>query len=326
MALVVTVGLAVVAGLAVLSLAIGSRDLGIAETWRGLVHRDGTAASIIVHELRLPRTVLAVVVGAALAVAGVVMQALTRNPLAEPGILGVNAGASFAVVLAIALFGVTGVSGYLWFAFAGAAGAAVLVYAMAQRRDVHAGPTRLVLAGVALGASLSAVTGVVTMYRTSAFSSYRYWVIGSFDGRDAGVLTWVAPFLLGGLVLALGSAHTLNALSLGDEQAAALGARVARARTAAFVAITLLCGGATAAAGPISFVGLVVPHAVRLLVGVDQRRVLACSLVAGPALVLAADIVGRVIDRPGEIEVGVVTAFVGAPLLLALVVRGRNVR
>lgn len=325
LALVGAVGFAAIVLLCLVSLAIGSRNLSLNEIVTALASRDESQAAIIVWQLRMPRTVLAVVIGAALAGAGVVMQALTRNPLAEPGLLGVNAGASLAVVIGIALFGVTTVAGYVWFAFAGAAAAAVLVYGIAQRRG-GGGPTRLVLAGVALGASLSAFTGVITMYDTDSFSSYRFWVIGSLADRDASVLVWVAPFLAVGAGLAIGSGRMLNALSLGDDHATSLGVRLRLGRTTAFLAITLLCGAATAAVGPIGFVGLVVPHTVRLLVGVDQPRVLRCSLLFGPVLVLAADIVGRVIARPDELEVGVVTAFVGAPLLLALVLKGSTSR
>ncbi|MDU0348235.1 FecCD family ABC transporter permease [Actinomyces sp. MRS3W] len=310
--------------LCLLSLAVGSRPLGLGEAWEGLLAHDSTVASIIVWRLRLPRTILAVVTGAALAVAGVVMQALTRNPLAEPGILGVNAGAALAVVLSVWLLGITRVSGYLWFAFAGAALAAGLVHLMA-RRTGEAGPTRLVLAGIALGASLGAITGTITMYDTSAFDSYRFWVVGALEGRDATLLAWVSPFLLAGMALALISGHTLNVLALGDEQATALGARPGRARGLALVSITLLCGAATAAVGPISFVGLVVPHVLRLVLGADQQRLLAASILAGPILLLSADIVGRVVIRPDELEAGVVTAFIGGPVLLSMVLRPRRV-
>lgn len=307
-----------------LSLAVGARPLSLGEVLDGLLHPSETAQSIIVWQLRMPRTVLALITGAAVAVAGTVMQALTRNPLAEPGLLGVNAGASFAVVISIALLGVTEVRGYVWFAFAGAALATLLVYSMARRSSVNTGPTRLVLAGAALGASLSACTGVVTMYNTDAFSSYRFWVIGSLSGRDLTILGWVTPFLVVGLGLALASGHTLNIMSLGEEQAQSLGARLAWARATALVGITLLCGAATAAIGPISFVGLVAPHAVRLVMGADQRRILWCTLLAGPVLMLFADVLGRVVVRPGELEVGVMTALIGGPVLLYLVVRRRK--
>ena len=313
--------LVLLALLGLVSLAVGSRGLTLGEAWSGLVGPGrGTVDSVIVWRLRMPRTVLAIAVGACLAVAGVVMQALTRNPLAEPGILGVNAGASLAVVLSITVLGVADVRGHLWFAFAGAALAAILVHLMA-RRSADAGPSRLVLAGVALGASLHAITGTITMYDTRAFDSYRFWVVGSLEERDAGLLARVWPFLAVGLLLALVSGLTLNALALGEEQARALGVSPARARLLALVAITLLCGASTAAVGPISFVGLVVPQVLRLALGADQRRLLTASLVAGPVLLLAADITGRLLIRPDELEAGVVTAFIGGPVLLAMVIR-----
>ena len=316
----VLVCLALLGLLGLASLAIGSRSLTLGEAWSGLVDHDSSVNSIVVWRMRMPRTALTVTVGAALAVAGVVMQALTRNPLAEPGILGVNAGASLAVVLSVSLLGVTDVHGYLWFAFAGATLTAVLVHLMA-RRSAAVGPARLVLAGVALGASLHAVTGTITMYDTDAFNSYRFWVVGSLEDRDASLLTWLWPFLAVGLLLALASGLTLNALALGEEQARALGVSPARVRGLALISITLLCGASTAAVGPISFVGLVVPQVLRLALGADQRRLLLVSLVAGPVLLLAADVVGRVLIRPDEMEAGIVTAFIGGPVLLAMVIR-----
>ena len=314
--------LALVGLLGLLSLAIGSRGLTLSEAWTGLIGHDQTVNSIVVWRLRMPRTILAIVVGACLSVAGVVMQALTRNPLAEPGILGVNAGASLAVVLSISLLRISDVHGYLWFAFAGAALAAVLVQLMA-RRSADAGPARLVLAGVALGASLHAITGTITMYDAKAFESYRFWVVGSLEDRDASLLAWLWPFLAVGLLLALASGLTLNALALGEEQARALGVSPARVRGLALISITLLCGASTAAVGPISFVGLVVPQVLRLALGADQRRLLVGSLIAGPVLLLAADVVGRVLIRPDEMEAGIVTAFIGGPVLLAMVI-GRS--
>ena len=319
-------GIAVLlAGLIALSVCIGSNPLSPTEVWSGLTGPGGTREAIIVWQLRMPRTLLALVVGCALAVAGVVMQALTRNPLAEPGILGVNAGAAFAVVVSATLLGATDVRSYLWFALLGAAAAAGFAYVVSLRRTHRSDHARLVLAGVALSAALGACTGIITMVNSRTFSSYRFWVIGSVADRGPEVLLPILPFVALGLVLAAVQAPSLNALALGEEQATALGARLGLIRALAFVAITLLCGAATAAAGPVGFVGLVVPHLLRLAVGVDQRVVLALSALLGPALVLGADIVGRVITRPGELEVGVVTAFVGAPMLLALLL-GRSWR
>lgn len=310
--------------LSLASLAIGSNPLSLGEAWQGLVRVDDSRASIIVWQLRMPRTALALAVGCALAVAGVMMQALTRNPLAEPGLLGVNAGAAFAVVVSISLLGATTVDGYLWFALGGAALAASFVYAISVRRSRPSDHARLVLAGAALTASLSACTGIITMFDTDAFSSYRFWVIGSVADRGLEPVIAILPLVVAGLVLALASGPALNALALGEEQATALGVRLPIVRLLAFASIALLCGAATAAAGPIAFVGLVVPHALRLLVGVDQRALLLLSFLAGPVLVLAADIIGRTIARPGELEAGIVTAFVGAPVLIALILRRRT--
>ena len=311
--------------LCLVSLAVGSHSLTLEEVAGAFVPGRTTVASVIVWQLRMPRTVLAVMVGASLAVAGVVMQGLTRNPLAEPGILGINAGASLSVVLSMSLLGLTDVSDFLWFAFAGAALAAFLVHLMSVP-SADAGPARLVLAGVALGASLRSITGTITMYDSVTFDSYRFWVLGSLADRDAVLLVWVAPFLAVGLVLALASGLTLNALALGEEQAKALGVSPRRARALALTSITLLCGASTAAVGPISFVGLVVPQVLRLALGADQRRLLAVSLVAGPVLLLAADVVGRVILDSGEMEAGVVTAFIGGPVLLLMVIQRMGVK
>lgn len=316
-----SIGAVTVAVLALVGLAVGSKDLGLAEVWSGLLAADDSRASIIVWQLRMPRTALAIVVGAALAVAGVLMQAVTRNPLAEPGLLGVNAGAAFSVVLALSVFGATTINSYLWFAFLGAACAAGLVHGISVRRGHANDHARLVLAGAAMTASLGACTGIITMFDADTFSSYRFWVIGSVADRGIGPVVQIFPFVVVGIVVAFLLGPALNTLALGDEQAMALGARLAVVRVLALATITLLCGAATAAAGPIGFVGLVVPHLLRLVVGVDQRTLLGLSAVAGPALMLAADLIGRVVARPGELEVGIVTAFVGAPVLILLLLR-----
>ncbi|MEV7422673.1 MULTISPECIES: FecCD family ABC transporter permease [unclassified Streptomyces] len=317
--------LAVVLLLVLVSLGVGARSIPLETVWRVLTHDDGSPEAIIVRQLRMPRTVLAVAIGAALALAGVVMQAITRNPLAEPGIVGINSGASFAVVIAIAAFGVTSVSGYIWFAFTGAVLAALLVHSLTAGSARGHHHTRLVLAGAALSASLGAGTGILTMFNTTAFDSYRFWVVGSLENRGSEALTAALPFIAVGALIALALGPSLNALALGDETGAALGLRVPWVRAAGFLSIMLLCGASTAAAGPISFVGLVVPHVLRLLLGPDLRRLLLFSLPGGAILLLLSDITGRVVARPGEMEVGIVTAFVGAPVLLWLVTRRREV-
>jgi iron complex transport system permease protein len=311
------------AAVAVLSLAIGSRAIAPDTVLRVLLHPDGSDASTIVHDLRIPRTVLAIAVGIALGIAGALMQGHTRNPLADPGLLGVNAGAAAAVIVAIALLGLTGITAYVWFAFLGAAIASVVVYAIGTGGRGAATPARLALAGTAITAALTAFTYAVALSDPDMLQRFNQWNVGSLAGRDTATVWRVAPFLLAGIVLALLLTRSLNALALGDDTARALGADVGRTRIAGAVAITLLCGAATAAAGPIVFVGLTIPYVARAIVGPDQRWVLPYSALLGPVLLLGADVVGRVVARPGELEVGIVTAMLGAPVFIALVRRRR---
>jgi iron complex transport system permease protein len=320
------VAVLLVAGLLVvalaLSLAVGSRPVGLSTVWQALTGGDVPAADhAAVVGLRLPRTVLAVLVGAGLAVAGGLMQALTRNPLADPGILGVTSGAAFAVALGVVLLGVTRPSGYVWFAFGGALLATVAVYLVGSAGRSNAGPVQLTLAGVALSAVLTGVVGALRLTDQERFAVLLTWESGSFQGRGWDVVVPVLPFVLLGLAVAGVVAGALNTLGLGEDLATALGASVGRTRVLSVLAITLLAGGATAMAGPITLVGLMVPHIVRWLVGPDQRWILGLSALAGPVLVLLADVAARVLLWPGELPVGVVTAFVGAPVLIALVRR-----
>lgn len=317
-AAVLLLGIACVA-----SLAIGSAQLSVDTVWRALTAPDGSVDHVTVAALRIPRTALGVLVGAALAVAGALIQGLTRNPLADPGILGVNAGAGFAVALGVGLLGVTRIEDYLWLAFIGAVLSAAVVYAIAARGSGGATPIRLTLVGIALGAVFMGASQSLTLLRADTFDRMRFWGVGSIADRPPGTVETVWPIIVAGLLLALTTARGINALALGDDLARSLGARVGLTRGVGIAAITLLCGAATAAAGPIAFVGLMVPHAVRFVTGPDQRWILPFSLVLGPVLVLASDILGRVIVWPAELQVGVVTAFLGAPVLIALVRRSR---
>ena len=314
----IVVALTVLALVAGLSLAVGAQDIAPREVVTALVHDDGSQDAAIVRELRLPRTLVGLAVGVSLGLAGALMQALTRNPLADPGLLGIHAGAAAAIVVAIGALGLSSPAVYVWFAFAGAAAASVIVYVLGG-----ATPVRLALAGTAVAAALTALTSSITLVDPQAFDEFRFWTVGALAGRDFGVLAEVGPFLLVGALLALALARPLNALALGDDAGRALGAGVGRTRALGAVAITLLCGGATALAGPIGFVGLTVPHAARAIAGPDQRRVLAYSVVLAPILLLGADVVGRVVLRPAELEVGIVTALIGAPVFIALVRRTR---
>ncbi|SCL48218.1 iron complex transport system permease protein [Micromonospora citrea] len=322
----VTVAAALALLLALLaSFALGSRSLPVDEVWRALVAPDGGEAATIVRELRMPRTALGLAVGLALAVAGVLFQALTRNPLAEPRILGISAGASFGVVLAISVFGVGTLAGYVWFGIGGALLAGLLVFAVATRAREGASPVTLALVGAALDASLASVVYALLSIDARTFEDYRFWVVGGLTGRELSVAVQVTPFVLAGLVLAVLVARGLDALALGDDVARGLGHRVGLVRLGGGVAAVLLTGAAVAAAGPIAFVGLAVPHLARALVGADHRWTLAVSALLGPALLLGADVVGRLVSPPGEVPAGIVTALIGAPLLAFLVRRAKVV-
>ncbi|GAA3046646.1 FecCD family ABC transporter permease [Actinokineospora globicatena] len=300
------------------SVAVGSRTMSISTVWDVLtgVIPSGDEATII-WDRRVPRTLIGLVVGIALGVAGALMQSLTRNPLADPALLGVDIGASTAVVASIAFFGITTVSGYIWFAFLGAAIASVLVYVLGSTgRTVT--PERMVLAGAAISATLGAFVAATIVLDPAAFQQFRFWQIGSFEGRDMAVVLEITPFIATGLVVAAGLASPLNAIALGDETGRALGVNLTHVRIASAVAITLLCGAATAAVGPIAFIGLTVPHMARAMVGPDLRWVLPISALLAPVLLLGADVVGRLIIAPREMEVGIITAFIGAPVFIAL--------
>lgn len=320
------VALALLALMALLSVAVGSKAIPLGTVVHELFHYDGSDDGVVIRSLRIPRTLLGLAVGAALGLAGALMQALTRNPLADPGLLGVDAGAAAAVVTAVGVLHLTNPSAYVWFALLGAGIASVLVYVLGSRGRSAATPIRLVLAGAAISAVLTAYVSGLILMDQKTFDSYRFWSVGALAGQPLSVLRQTGPFLLVGAVIALGLARPLNALALGDDAGRALGARLGRTRTLGVLAVTLLCGASTAATGPIGFVGLTVPHIARAITGPDQRWVLPYSMVLAPTLLLGADVVGRVIARPGEVEVAIVTAFIGAPIFILLARRRRLVQ
>ncbi|MDJ1133376.1 FecCD family ABC transporter permease [Streptomyces iconiensis] len=306
------------------SLVVGTGDVSAADVLHGLFSPDlSDKGQLIVQEVRIPRTVTGLLAGVALGLAGAVMQGVARNPLADPGILGVNAGASVAVVLAISVLGLSAPAQFVWFGFLGALVAAVVVYGVGALGREGATPVKLALAGAAMSALLGSFTSAILLTDNKTFDQFRFWQVGALTARGTDVLWQVGPFIVVGALFALLLGPHLNALSLGDDLARGLGQRVGLARIAAAVAVVLLCGGATAVAGPIGFVGLVVPHAARLLTGPDYRWILPYSAVLAPVLLLLADIVGRVIAPPGEVQVGVVTAAIGAVPFIILVRRRR---
>jgi len=306
---------------ALASIAIGAKELSPEQVWHGLFQDTGTYGDVVVDE-RLSRTVLGLLAGAALGLSGAVLQALTRNPLADPGLLGINAGASAAVVTAMTYFGVTSLDGYVWFAFFGAAAVGALVWFLGGSRG--ATPVRLALAGTAISAALYGYLQAVMITDDAALNKMRFWTVGSLSSATDSTILQVLPFLAVGTVLALVLARPLNAVAMGDDTAKALGANLNRTRALSMLAAVVLCGAATAACGPIAFVGLMVPHVVRSFTGPDLRWILPYATILSPVLLLGADVVGRVVARPSELQVGIITAIIGGPVFIFLVRRRRT--
>ncbi|GAB7053098.1 FecCD family ABC transporter permease [Catenuloplanes indicus] len=306
-----------------LSIAVGSRFIPLGDVLDALGGSGNPDDVLTVREMRIPRTVLGIVAGAALGLSGALMQSLTRNPLADPGIFGINLGAAAGVVLAITIFGVTAPSGYVWFAFLGSVLAMLVVYGASAGR-AGTNPARLALAGIAVQFALAGVVQALQLADRGALDQMRFWVVGSLANRETATLWSLAPFFIGGILLSLVLARSLNALALGDDTARALGAGVATTRILVLIAVTVLCGAATAACGPLAFVGLMVPHVVRSFTGPDQRWVLPFSMLLAPVVLLGADVLGRVLARPAELQVGIVMDVIGGIVFIAIV-RARRV-
>ncbi len=315
-------GLVVGAGSLVLclgaSVRFGAAEIGTGDVISAFTAYDGSEEDLIIRTLRVPRTLIAALVGAALGVAGAIMQGLTRNPLAEPGILGVNAGAALAVVGVVFLLGASSLSTYALFAFVGAGVAWAVVYSLGSLGRGGMSPMKLALAGAALEALLSSLTTAILILDQRTLDEIRFWLAGSIAGRDLTLMLQVLPYVALGLFLALGLSRQITTLTLGEDVATGLGQRTVWVKGAAAVAVILLAGGAVSIAGPLVFVGLVVPHAARFFAGVDYRWILPYSALFGAILLVCADIAARVVVRPQELPVGVMTALVGAPFFIYL--------
>ncbi|MBL1074000.1 iron ABC transporter permease [Nocardia sp. 2] len=315
------------------SIALGSRAIGLGAVYDALTcpgglpltcPADGTEAQIV-RELRLPRTGLALITGLALGMAGALIQGYTRNPLADAGLLGLNAGAAFLAALSIHLFALTEPAQYIWFAFLGALIAGVVVFGISSIGGGKASPLALVLAGAAATAFLQAMTNIVVLLDMDALNTYRYWVVGDIAGHDAAVFWQVLPFLALGVLLALMAGPGLNLLALGDDVARGLGVNLGRSRALGLAAIVLLAGAATAAVGPIAFLGLIVPHLARAVTGPDNRWLIPYAGLIGAITLIFADTLGRLIARPGELQAGFTLAVIGAPFFILLVRRRKLV-
>ncbi len=317
-ALVVALLLAVVA-----SLALGARGIDVATVLAAALRPDDPGLDpvdlVVVRELRVPRTVVGLLAGAGLGIAGGLMQGTTRNPIADPGLLGVTAGASFAVVLGIAALGASSPAALAALALTGALGASALIAAIAARPRIADAPVLLVVAGSAVTAALTSANSLLLLSDPETLDRYRFWTVGALTARGLDEALALAPLLAAGLVMALVLARPLDAIALGDDVARGLGFRLGRTRALSLLGIVLLAGTATALAGPLVFVGLVGAHLARRLVGPRHGALLPLAGVAGAALVLVADVLGRLVAPPGEIEAGIVVAVLGAPVLIALV-------
>ncbi|MEU6632529.1 iron chelate uptake ABC transporter family permease subunit [Streptomyces parvus] len=328
-ALLVAALAALLAVLCLLSIGLGALSIPPGDVVKALTGQPtGPRIEDVIWSVRIPRTALGLAAGAALGLSGCVMQALTRNPLADPGILGVSAGAAFAIVIAAGVAGIGSLFGYIWFAFAGAMAASVVVYLLGRMGRSGSTPVKLALAGVAVTAVLSSLTSAVVLTDPAALDRFRFWSAGSLADQDASTVLRILPFLGLGALLALASAPALNSLALGDDVAASLGRKLGLVRLQGVVAVTLLTGAAVAVIGPVVFLGLVVPHVARVLaqyagLGPDHRWLLPLSAGLAAALLLGADILGRVIARPVEVQAGIIVAFIGGPFFIALVRRRR---
>ncbi|TGB01199.1 FecCD family ABC transporter permease [Halobacillus salinus] len=320
---VLVVGFVLLVVSIVASLALGSRPVSLEEIMNGLFTTNPDSYGANVVEKRVPRTVFSLLCGAALGVSGSLMQAVTRNPIADPSILGVNTGAALFVVAGIAFFNISTAGEYIWLALAGALLTSFLVFGVGSMGRGGATPLKLLLAGAATSAALSSLVIAIMIPRSYVMDQFRFWQVGSVGTADWSSVQLFIPFVLVGLSIAILSASALNAMALGDEMATGLGVKTSTLRLIAAVAAVLLCGAATALAGPIGFVGLLATHLIRLLLGSNLRYLIPMSALAGAVVLTISDVCGRLIGRPGELEVGVVTAFVGAPILIILAMKAK---
>lgn len=316
------IGVLFIAALIWSSIVLGLTKVSAQMVFDTIYHFDGSNEHIIIQDTRIPRAFIAASVGASLAIAGAVMQGLTRNPLASPGILGINAGASFFVVFGISFLGMSSLTAFAWLAFLGAAVASVVVYVFGSMGSEGLTPIKITLAGAAIAAMFSSMTQGMLTLDERALDQVLFWLAGSIQGRDLDILLSVLPYLAAGWLISLAFGKQMNVLAMGEDLAKGLGQKTLLVKVAGGVIVVLLAGGSVAVAGPIGFVGIIIPHFARWLVGIDYRWVIPYSALLGAVLLLAADIGARYILMPAEVPVGVMTAIVGAPFFVYIARRG----
>lgn len=300
------------------SLAFGSKKIEFNQVIIALLNKENTSFAATVVRERIPRTVFSIMAGASLGISGALMQSITRNPIADPSILGVNTGAALFVVSGISFFGISTPNEYIWFALAGAGITAIFVYGIASIGVGGMTPIKLALAGAATSAALSSLVSAVILPRSDVIDVYRFWQVGSVSGATWESINSILPFLIVGFAISIIATPSLNALALGDELATGLGVNTSIIRIACAIAGVILCGATTAIAGPIGFVGLMIPHSIRLIFGSNMRNLIPMSAIGGAILLTISDVIGRVLGSPSELEVGIVTAFLGAPILIII--------
>lgn len=308
-----------------ISLAFGSKNIGISQAINALLNSDDTSFSALVVRERIPRTIFSIMAGASLGISGALMQSITRNPIADPSILGVNTGASLFVVIGIAFFNINSANEYIWIALVGAGITSIFVYTIASIGSGGMTPIKLALAGSATSAVLTSLVSVIILPRSEVIDAYRFWQVGSVSGATWESIHLMLPFLIIGLIISIISAPALDILALGDEVATGLGVNIGIIRIICAIAGVILCGATTAIAGPIGFVGLMIPHSIRLIFGSNLRGLVPMSAIGGAVILTISDVLGRVIGSPGELQVGIITAFLGAPILI-IIARKAKVR
>lgn len=309
----------------IISLAFGSKNIGISQAINALLNSDDTSFAALVVRERIPRTIFSIMAGASLGISGALMQSITRNPIADPSILGVNTGASLFVVIGIAFFNINSANEYIWIALVGAGITSIFVYTIASIGSGGMTPIKLALAGSATSAVLTSLVSVIILPRSEVIDAYRFWQVGSVSGATWESIGLMLPFLIIGLIISIISAPALDILALGDEVATGLGVNIGIIRIICAIAGVILCGATTAIAGPIGFVGLMIPHSIRLIFGSNLRGLVPMSAIGGAVLLTISDVLGRVIGSPGELQVGIITAFLGAPILI-IIARKAKVR
>ncbi|MBE6087731.1 FecCD family ABC transporter permease [Clostridium beijerinckii] len=309
----------------VISLAFGSKNIGISQAINALLNSDDTSFAALVVRERVPRTIFSIMAGASLGISGALMQSITRNPIADPSILGVNTGASLFVVIGIAFFNINSANEYIWIALVGAGITSIFVYTIASIGSGGMTPIKLALAGSATSAVLTSLVSVIILPRSEVIDAYRFWQVGSVSGATWESIHLMLPFLIIGLIISIISAPALDILALGDEVATGLGVNIGIIRIICAIAGVILCGATTAIAGPIGFVGLMIPHSIRLIFGSNLRGLVPMSAIGGAVILTISDVLGRVIGSPGELQVGIITAFLGAPILI-IIARKAKVR